>query len=117
MGELQQCSGNPAFCAVTRPGTTASMEFILAQTGTSVSGTWTINAAEPRVAVTGSVAPDGSLNLSGRPPGSPAIVDSSRLTVAAASMSGTLTYTVTFSNPAQGNPATTVIGLQGVTRQ
>jgi hypothetical protein len=114
--QLQQCTGNPTACAVSSPNATAPVEFVLTQSGVAVSGTWTINAAEPRIAVTGSVAADGSLNLSGRLAGHPAAVDSSRLTVAGAAMSGTLTYTFTFPNPAQGS-ATVVIGLQGVTRR
>ena len=115
-GQLQQCAGNPMACAQGTANASASTEFVLTQTGTSVSGTWTINGAEPRVGVTGSVAADGSLNLAGRPASSPVAVDSTRLTVAGTAMSGTLVYSFTFPNPADGS-VTVTIGLQGVTRR
>jgi hypothetical protein len=114
--QLQQCTGNAAACGQATPNAVAPTELVLTQAGTAVSGTWTINNGEPRIAVTGTVAGDGSLNLSGRPPGSPAVVDNSRLTVAGTAMSGTITYTVTFPNPAMGS-VTVTIALQGVTRR
>ncbi len=109
MGRLQQCTGTPVPCPPGSVGSQAPMELTLTQTGTTVSGTWTINGAEPRVPVTGSIAADGSLNLSGR--SSPeATVDASRLTVAGTAMAGTITYTF------QG-VATIVVALEGVTRR
>jgi hypothetical protein len=115
-GQLQQCTGNQAACVQANPNATSPVEFVLTQSGTAVSGTWTINGGEPRIPVTGSVATDGSLNLSGRSTAVPVVVDNSRLTVAGTSMSGTLTYTFTFPNPAQGAVAVS-IALQGVTRR
>lgn len=114
--QLQGCTGNQTACGSTNPAAAAPTEFVLTQAGASVSGTWTINNAEPRITVTGTVAADGTLNLTGRPAGSPVAVDSSRLTVGGTAMSGTLVYTFTFPNPAQGS-ATTTVALQGVTRR
>lgn len=116
-GQLQQCTGNTTLCGQVSPGASAPVEFVLAQNTTSVSGTWTINGAEPRLAVAGSVASDGSLNLSGtRLAGVPVAVDSTRLTATGSAMSGTLTYSFTSPNPAQ-SAALITIGLQGVTRR
>jgi hypothetical protein len=114
--QLQGCTGNQVACTSTAATATTSTEFVLTQTGTAVTGTWTLNNAEPRISVSGTVAADGSLNLTGRPPGFPVAVDSSRLTVAGTTMSGTLTYTFTFPDPALGS-ATPTVALQGVTRR
>jgi hypothetical protein len=114
-GRLVQCTGNQTACGSTNPNATSPTEFVLTQTGTSVSGTWNLNNAEPRIAVTGTVAADGALNLSGRPAGFPVALDNSRLTVTGTAMS-TLVYTFTFPDPAQGS-ATLMLELVGVTRR
>ncbi len=112
-GQVQQCTGNTTVCAGAG-NSTAPIEFVLTQTGTAVTGSFTVNGAEPRVPITGSVASDGSLNLSGRQTNPPVTLDSTRLTAAGTAMSGTLTYSL--PGPTQA-PITLTLGLQGVTRR